>query len=106
MRAVSIAVMAQGPQVVCRVANGAPTDGWRSTGQGSSIVEALAAALEGHVQRTVTEAGVVVTLSFPMLGPVWAKMNNGRTQLGQTAASLRLRGEEPGRPLSCERSMN
>jgi two-component sensor histidine kinase len=100
MRAVSIAVIAQGPQVVCGVANGAPTEGWRSPGQGSSIVEALAATLEGHVQRTLTEAGVAVTLSFPMLGSAWAKMND------ETAASLRLRGEEPGRSLSCERSMN
>lgn len=82
VRWVSIAVLAQGPQVVCRVANGAPAEAWRSPGQGSSIVEALAGALEGRVQRAVTEAGVAVTLSFPTLGPAWGKMNDGRTRLG------------------------
>jgi two-component sensor histidine kinase len=68
MRAVSIAALARGSEVVCRVANGASADAWGSPGRGSGIVEALAAALEGRVQRAVTEAGVAVTLSFPMLG--------------------------------------
>jgi hypothetical protein len=37
MRAVSIAVLARGPQVVCRVANSAPVEAWGSPGRGSGI---------------------------------------------------------------------
>jgi two-component sensor histidine kinase len=82
MPAVSIAVLAQGHQVACRVRNAAPLAAWRSAGRGSGIVETLAAALQGRVQRTVTEAGIAVTLSFPKLGPAWAKMDDSRTPFG------------------------
>jgi two-component sensor histidine kinase len=68
LRKVSIAVLVRGRQVVCSVANSAPREAWGSPGHGSGIVDALADALEGHVQRAVTEAGVVVTLSFPTFG--------------------------------------
>jgi two-component sensor histidine kinase len=77
--AVSIGALAQGPDVMCRVASGAPMEAWRSAGRGSGIVDNLAAALEGRVQRAVTETGVAVTLSFPMLGPAGAKKDDCRT---------------------------
>jgi two-component sensor histidine kinase len=67
-RPVLIGVLAHGSQVMCRVANAATAKAWQAPGRGSGIVEALAAALEGHVERNVTEAGVVITLSFPALG--------------------------------------
>lgn len=82
MGAVSIALLARGPQVVCRVANSAPLGDWGSPGRGSGIVEALAAALDGRVERAVTEAGVSVTLSFPTLGPTWAETNLGQARPG------------------------
>lgn len=80
--AVSIAALAQGPDVMCRVVSGVPMEAWRSAGRGSDIVENLAAALEGRVQRAVTETGVAITLSFPMLGPAGSKMDDGRTPFG------------------------
>lgn len=80
---VSIAVLVRGAQVVCRVANSAPAETWGSPGQGSRIVDALAGALEGRVQRAVTEAGVVVTLSFPALGGARAETVLGRTRVGR-----------------------
>jgi len=82
-RGVSIAVLVRGPQVVCRVANSAPVEARGSPSRGSAIVEALAGALEGRVERAVTEAGVAVTLSFPTLGPAWAEMNHGRARHGR-----------------------
>jgi len=85
VREVSIAVRASGPRVVCRVANSAPVEAWGSPGRGSNIVEALAAALEGRVQRDLTEAGVAVTLSIPKLGPAWAEMNQGRARHGRVS---------------------
>ena len=85
-RAVSIAALERGPQVVCRVANAAPMADWSSPGRGSEIIDALAAVLDGRVQRAVTDAGVAVTLSFPTLGSVWAETKDRRSVFGRASS--------------------
>jgi two-component sensor histidine kinase len=60
-----ISVTANPAQVVCRVSDsGAATAAFRP-GLGTRLVDALAAELDGHVERRFGEDGATITLTFP-----------------------------------------
>jgi two-component sensor histidine kinase len=62
---VFISVAANAAQVVCQVSdNGAATAAF-SSGIGTRLVDALAAELDGHVERRFGEDGAMITLTFP-----------------------------------------
>ena len=60
-----VSVAANAAQVVCRVSdNGAATAAFRP-GLGTRLVDALAAELDGHVERRFGGDGATITLMFP-----------------------------------------
>ena len=52
-------------QVVCRVCNNGPITSNFRPGLGMSLVDALAAELDGGIERRFGENGAMITLSFP-----------------------------------------
>ena len=61
-----VSVAANAAQVVCRVSdNGAATAAFRP-GLGTRLVDALAAELDGYVERRFGEDGATITLTFPV----------------------------------------
>ena len=52
-------------QIVCRVCNNGPVTSTLRPGLGTCVVDALAAELDGRIERRFGENGAVITLSFP-----------------------------------------
>ena len=63
---ISVAVAATCGQITCRVSDDGRPASAIVRGLGASLVDGLAAALDGSVERQFTDRGTVVTLSFPM----------------------------------------
>jgi two-component sensor histidine kinase len=62
---ISVAVKAASGQVICRVSDdGSPTATFKR-GLGTELIEALAADLDGYVERLHKASGTTVTLCFP-----------------------------------------
>jgi two-component sensor histidine kinase len=62
---ISVAVTVASGQIICRVSDdGCPASTF-ARGLGTSLVDALASALDGFVERQFTDGGSVVTVSFP-----------------------------------------
>lgn len=62
---ISVAVKAASGQVICRVSDdGSPTTSLKR-GLGSELIDALAADLDGHVERIHKASGTTITLFFP-----------------------------------------
>jgi two-component sensor histidine kinase len=63
--AISVSVGLEGNQVVCRVSNDSSTTSKFTPHQGTFLVDALAAEIEGRIERRFGENGASITLSFP-----------------------------------------
>jgi two-component sensor histidine kinase len=62
---ISVSVRASAGQVICHVSDdGAPTATLKR-GLGTELIDALAADLDGHVERLHKTSGTIVTLCFP-----------------------------------------
>ena len=74
---ISVVVAMASGWIVCRVADDGSSAPTVEPGFGTQIVDALAADLDGDIERMYTESGTVVTLSFPKNpGPVLHDLNS------------------------------
>ena len=62
---VSVAVTTTRERIICRVSDDGRPASTFELGLGTSLVDALAAALDGFVERQFTDGGTIVTVSFP-----------------------------------------
>jgi two-component sensor histidine kinase len=62
---ISVAVEIEAGQVICRVSDDGPPTATLKRGLGSELVDALAADLDGYVQRIHKASGTTITLFFP-----------------------------------------
>jgi two-component sensor histidine kinase len=62
---ISVAVTTTRDQIICRVSDDGRPASTFERGLGTSLVDALAAALDGFVERQFTDAGTSVAVSFP-----------------------------------------
>ena len=64
---ICVAVETDGVNIVCRISDdGAPPAAIARPGVGSHLVDALIDELRGHISRSYTKIGAVITLRFPM----------------------------------------
>jgi two-component sensor histidine kinase len=83
---ISIAVTTAHGQIVCRVSDDGCLAAPFQRGLGTRLVDALAAALEGFVERQFTDGGTIVTISFP------ADPSSGERRPSEGDALLAQRG--------------
>ena len=86
---ISVAVETAAGQIICGVSdNGSPTAALKR-GLGSELIDALAADLDGYVERIHTASGTTITLFFPKdVEPPTEEVKNhacGQCRRGQTA---------------------
>jgi two-component sensor histidine kinase len=62
---ISVAVTTTRERIICRVSDDGRPASTFERGLGTSLVDALAAALDGFVERQFTDGGTIVTVSFP-----------------------------------------
>jgi two-component sensor histidine kinase len=62
---ISVAVKVASGQVICRVSDDGSPTATLKRGLGSELIDALAADLDGYVERIHTASGTTVTLFFP-----------------------------------------
>jgi two-component sensor histidine kinase len=62
---ISVAVTTTRDQIICRVSDDGRPASTFERGLGTSLVDALATALDGFVERQFTDAGTSVAVSFP-----------------------------------------
>lgn len=60
-----MSVAADAGQIVCRVSDNGEASAAFRPGLGTRLVDALAAELDGHVERRFGESGTTITLTFP-----------------------------------------
>jgi two-component sensor histidine kinase len=61
---ISVAVTTAGDQIICRVSDDGRPVSTFERGLGTNLVDALATALDGFVERQFADSGTVVTVSF------------------------------------------
>ena len=62
---ISVAITLACGQVVCTVGDNGSSVRAPKSGLGTQLVNAIAEALEGSIQRCYSESGTIITLSFP-----------------------------------------
>jgi two-component sensor histidine kinase len=63
---ISVTVAASCGRVTCRVSDDGSASGTPKPGHGTHLIDALAADLEGNIERRYTATGAVIMLSFPI----------------------------------------
>ena len=88
---ISVAVEAAAGQIICRVSDDGSPTATLKRGLGSELIDALAADLNGYVERIHSASGTTITLFFPQDRdePPTEEVNNhayGQSRRGQNAA--------------------
>jgi two-component sensor histidine kinase len=65
---ISVGMAESGRRVLCSVSNDGAVDKTWMPGLGTQLVDALAAGLDGFVERRFGESGATAVLSFPLVG--------------------------------------
>jgi two-component sensor histidine kinase len=89
---ISVAVTTTHERIICRVSDDGRPATTFERGLGTSLVGALATALDGFVERQFTDGGTVVTVSFP------ADLSQGCCESRESDDAL-VEHQSPGAPI-------